>query len=417
MRSIHSRGSSARIEYLEDSVDMTEFSRYSIPVIERKEELSILHRLLRRHPVVAIVGARQVGKTTLARMLLEDWPGESHFFDLENPEDLARLGDPMLAFKGVSGLVVIDEIQRLPDLFAVLRVLVDRPRSRARFLILGSASPELLRQSSESLAGRIIYRELGGFSLAEVGINRGDRLWLRGGLPRSFLAGAHAESHEWRRAFITTFLERDLPGLGINISSVTMRRFWTMLAHYHGQVWNASEFGRSFGVADTTVRGYLDRLTSALVVRQLQPWHENIAKRQVRASKVYIADSGLLHALLNLKTRTDVEAHPKSGASWEGFVIEQVIRILGADRSECYFWATHAGAEIDLLVVRGRSKLAFEVKRTVMPKVTPSMKHAIGDLRLTRVDVIHAGDGTFPLGRNMRAVAFERLLQDLHPLK
>ena len=386
-------------------------------MIERKEELHLLGRLLKRNPVVGIVGARQVGKTTLARMLLEGSPGESHFFDLENPEDLSRLGDPMLALKSLSGLAVIDEVQRLPDLFAVLRVLVDRPRSRAGFLILGSASPELLRQSSESLAGRIVYRELGGFSLAEVGMDRRDRLWRRGGLPRSFLAATEDASHEWRRAFITTFLERDLRGFGINISPETLRRFWTMLAHYHGQVWNASEFGRSFGVADTTIRGYLDRLTSALVIRQLQPWHENIAKRQVRAPKVYIADSGLLHALLNLKTRADIEAHPKLGASWEGWVIDQVIRILGAERQECYFWATHAGAEIDLLVVRGGTRLAFEIKRTVMPRITPSMRSAIGDLQLTRLDVIHAGESTYPLDRKIRAVAFERLLMDLQSLK
>lgn len=386
-------------------------------MIERREEIQILRRLLKRHPVVGIVGARQVGKTSLARMLLNDWPGRTQVYDLENPEDLARLGDPMLALKNLTGLVVIDEIQRLPNLFTVLRVLVDRPRSRARFLILGSASPELLRQSSESLAGRIVYRELCGFSLAEVGSSRMDRLWMRGGLPRSFLARSEAESHEWRRSFIGTFLERDLPGFGITISSETMRRFWTMLAHYHGQVWNASEFGRSFGVADTTVRGYLDRLTATLVVRQLQPWHENIAKRHVKSSKVYIADSGLLHALLNQRTRADMEAHPKVGASWEGFVIEQIIRVLGADRSECYFWATHSGAEIDLLVVRGRTRLAFEIKRTVTPRVTPSMRFAISDLQLKRIDVIHAGGSTFTLGNKIRAVALERLLEDLQPFQ
>lgn len=372
--------------------------------------------LLKRHPVVGIVGARRVGKTTLAHMIVERGGGRAVFFDLENPEDLARLQDPMLALQGLRGLVVIDEIQRFGDLFPVLRVLADRPRTPARFLVLGSASPELLRQGSETLAGRIVYHELGGFCLEETGAERHQRLWLRGGMPRSYLARSLKESHEWRRSFIQTFLERDLPQLGINISSTTMRRFWTMLAHYHGQTWNASEFARSFGVADTTVRGYLDRLASALVVRQLQPWHENISKRQVRAPKVYVADSGLLHALLNLRSQFDLEGHPKVGASWEGFVIEQLRRRLGAEREECFFWATHSGAELDLLVIRGRTRLGFEIKRTTAPKVTPSMRHALKDLRLTRLDVLHAGKASFPLAKKVRAITLSHLLSDVEPL-
>jgi predicted AAA+ superfamily ATPase len=366
--------------------------------------------------VVGIIGARQVGKTTLARMLTAAKPPAA-YFDLEDPEDFARLADPMISLKRLRGLVVIDEVQRQPDLFPVLRVLVDRPRRPARFLVLGSASPDLLRQGSESLAGRIVYHELGGFSLEEVGADRANTLWLRGGLPRSFLAHSDAASDEWRRGFVRTFLERDLAQLGITVASATMRRVWTMIAHYHGQSWNASEFGRSFGVADTTVRGYLDRLTSALVVRQLPPWFENIAKRQVKAPKVYVADSGLLHTLLGIRTVEDLERHPKVGASWEGFVVEQVVRHLGARPEECFYWRTHAGAELDLLVTRGRKRFGFEVKRTSSPRLTPSIRTALADLHLTRLDVIHAGDHTFPLARHVRAVALTRLLDDVTPLR
>ncbi len=386
-------------------------------MIDRKEELALVRGLLRRHRVVGITGARQVGKTTLARMLAEGWPGSVSFFDLESMEDQARLADPLLALKPLRGLVVIDEIQRLPGLFSVLRALVDRPASPARFLVLGSASPELLRQGSETLAGRIFYHEIGGFALDELGAAQCDRLWLRGGLPRSYLARTLVESHEWRVGFIRTFLERDLPQLSIGVSATTMRRFWTMLAHYHGQVWNASEFARSFGVADTTVRGYLDRLTSSLVIRQLLPWHENISKRQVKAPKVYLADSGLLHTLLNLRTMEDLEAHPKVGSSWEGFVLDQIIRRLRVDRNECFFWATHGGAELDLLVVRGNIRLGFEIKRTSAPRITPAMRHSMKDLKLSRLDVIHAGERTFLLSGAIRAVALARLLEDLKPLR
>jgi len=385
-------------------------------MIERRQEIISLNKLLQSHPVVGIIGARQVGKTTLSRLFAADIRRTVSYYDLENPEDLARLSDPMLALKGSKGLVIIDEIQRYPDLFSVLRVLVDRPKLPARFLILGSASPGLLRQSAETLAGRIFYHQLEGFSLDEIGADRHMQLWLRGRFPRSFLARSHAESEQWRRGFIQTFLERDLPQLGITIRSTTLRRFWTMLAHYHGQIWNASEFGRSFGVADTTVRNYLDLLSSALVVRQLLPWHENIKKRQVKAPKVYLADTGILHTLLNLRTLKDLEGHPKIGASWEGFVLEQVVRRLGAHREECFFWATHTGAELDLLVVRGRKRLGFEIKRTSSPRITKSMRNALSDLKLSHLDIIHAGDQTFPLSRQARAVSFSRLLKDLKPL-
>lgn len=386
-------------------------------MLERSRELATLRGLLRRHPVVAIIGARQVGKTTLARTLVRGESRPTHLFDLENPEDQARLAEPMLALKNLKGLVVIDEIQRHPGIFDVLRVLADRPRHPCRFLVLGSAAPALLRQTSETLAGRIAYHQLSGLALDEVGTRNLDRLWRRGGLPASFLARSEPASFEWRRGFVQTFVERDLPQLGVNVSSATMRRFWAMLAHFHGQVWNASEFARSFGVADTTVRGYLDRLTSALVVRQLAPWHENIAKRQVRSPKVYLSDSGLLHTLLNLRTAEDLEAHPKSGASWEGFVIDQLVRRLGVETSECYFWATHAGAELDLLVVRGRKRLGFEIKRSAAPAMTRSAHIALEDLKLQRLDILHAGDHSFALGERTRAIAVSRLLEDIQPVQ
>lgn len=386
-------------------------------MIERQKEQLALKSLLKHFPVVAILGARQVGKTTLARAVARQGQGPVTFFDLENPDDLARLNEPMLALKELRGMIVIDEVQRRPDLFPVLRVLADRQRKPARFLLLGSASPELLRQSSESLAGRIVYHALDGFSLDEVGSSQYERLWIRGGFPRSYLARSAAVSSQWRQEFIRTFLERDLPALGITIGAVTLRRFWTMVAHYHGQVWNASEFGRSFGVADTTVRNYLDILSAALVVRQLQPWFENLSKRQVKAPKIYVRDSGLLHSLLNLESMTDLQSHPKLGASWEGYALEQVIHQVGARPEECFFWATHAGAELDLLIVRGSQRRGYEFKRTTAPQMTPSMRTALTDLKLTSLDVIHAGDLSFPMGEKIRAVAMARLLEDVQPLK
>jgi predicted AAA+ superfamily ATPase len=279
-----------------------------------------------------------------------------------------------------------------------------------------SASPELLQQSSETLAGRILYHKLGGFSLDEVGMDESENLWLRGGFPRSFLAQSNEESDEWRRGFIQTFLERDLPQLGIGIRATTLRRFWMMLAHYHGQVWNASEIARSFGVSHTAARNYLDIMTSALVIRQLPPWHENVGKRQVKSPKVYIADSGLLHTLLKCVNMDDLEAHPKMGASWEGFVLNELIRRVGAWDDECYFWATHAGAELDLLVIRGTKRFGFEIKRTSIPRVTPSMRSALADLGLESIDIVLAGDRTFPLAERIRAVAFSRMFEDIRQL-
>lgn len=374
-----------------------------------------LLELLRQFPVVAILGARQTGKTTLAGEVRQAWGKTSIAFDLENPFDLGRLADPALALEPLKGLVILDEIQRVPDLFPLLRVLADRRPIRTRFLVLGSASPEMLRQTNETLAGRIAHYPLDGFSLEEVGAEKHARLWLRGGFPRSFLATSNARSQSWRRQFVTTFLERDVPQLGIRVGAPALRRFWTMLAHYHGQIWNASEFGRSFGVADNTVRTYLDLLTSAFVVRQLQPWHENIKKRQVKSPKVYLADSGLLHTLLGLEDIGDLNAHPKSGASWEGFVISQIVARLDVRPDECHFWATHGGAELDLLVVRGRKRWGFEIKRTSTPSITPSMRTAMTDLKLQRLVVVHPGPTSFDLAEKMRAVAISDLLDEIEP--
>jgi hypothetical protein len=367
--------------------------------------------------VVAVLGARQVGKTTLARQVAASRNRDVAFFDLENIEDLARLADPLLTLRRERGLVVIDEVQRLPDLFQTLRVLVDEPSTRRRFLLLGSAAPELLRQGAETLAGRIAYHELDGFRLDEVGVDRLPRLWLRGGFPRSFLARTEGESGRWREEFIRTFLERDIPQFGLRIPAPALRRFWSMIAHYHAQTWNSSELARAFGVAHTTVQRYLDVLTETFMVRQLPPWHANLAKRQVRSPKVYLRDTGLLHALLGVHTMRELEGHPKVGASWEGFALGLVFERLGVRSGEAYFWATHAGAELDLLVVRGRTRLGFEFKRTSAPTVTPSMRTALVDLNLQRLDVIHGGREAYPLGPRIRAVPLDQVAREVGVLR
>ena len=382
-------------------------------VIERIEHQRAVQRLIANNPVVALLGARQVGKTTLARVLAAQRAGAVHVFDLESNADLARLADPELALSRLRGLVVLDEVQRRPDLFPTLRVLADRRPRPARFLVLGSASPELLRQSSETLAGRIAHYELPPLSVAEVQPKQAPRLWLRGGMPRAYTLRSHADSYRWRRDFIRTFLEREVPQLGIGLPSATLDRFWAMLAHYHAQIWNGSELGRAFGVSHHAVRRYLDALQATFMVRSLKPWSANLKKRQVKAPKIYIRDSGLLHNLLNIVTLADLERHPKVGASWEGFVIENLIRTLGVDARDCYFWATHTGAEIDLLVRRGTDLRGFEVKRTSAPRLTRSMHNALDDLNLVRLDVIHAGDETFPLAQRVRAVSASRMLADV----
>ncbi|MCC6623173.1 MAG: ATP-binding protein [Deltaproteobacteria bacterium] len=389
--------------------------------MERPGHMAAVAQLLEEFPVVALLGPRQVGKSTLARELAARWSTTTHF-DLEDPADLARLADPRLALADLEGLVVLDEVQRLPALFPLLRVLADRSPPTRRFLLLGSASPDLVRGASESLAGRIAFHELDGFHLDEVAreapanedtLTTIRRLWLRGGFPRSYLAASDRASFTWRRAFIRTFLERDVADLGLRIPATTLRRFWTMLAHYHGQTWNASELGRAFGVSDTTVRRYLDVLAGTFLVRVLQPWHDNLSKRQVKAPKVYLSDTGLLHALLDLPTTDRLESHPKLGASFEGLVIAELVARLGARWDECHFWATHAGAELDLLVVRDGRRLGFEVKHTSAPKLTPSMRLALDDLRLDRLDVVYPGDVTWPMAERVRALAVTRLETDL----
>ena len=336
------------------------------------------------------------------------------WYDLEDPADLVRLEDPGLELRPLRGLVVLDEIHRLPGIFQLLRVLADRPGPPARFLVLGSASTELLRQTSESLAGRVAFHELDAFGLTEV--DDLERLWLRGGFPRSFLASSDPASRRWRDGFIRTLLARDLPEFGSTIPSATLRRFRTMLAHWHGQIWNGAEFGRAFGVSHTTVRRYLDLLTSVFVVRQLQPWFENISKRQVRSPKVYIADSGILHALLGLTGRTDVTSHPKVGASWEGFVVQQIVRLLRAPSEQCFHWSTHTGAELDLLVLDGSRRHGFEVKRSEAPRLTRSMRSAVETLSLDNLNVVHAGTEQYQLASRVRALPAVGLADKLQPL-
>ena len=382
-------------------------------LIPRKKALARVLELLDRHPVVALLGARQVGKTTLAREVMASRKPGVSYFDLEDPADLARLQDPMLALRNLEGLVILDEIQRKPDLFPVLRVLADQPGVDRRFLILGSVSPGLLRRSSESLAGRVYFFHLSGFGPEEVGVEEVERLWLRGGFPRSFLAASDRESREWRIQFTRTFLERDIPDLGIRIPPETLRRFWAMAAHYHGQVWNSSEFARSFGVSDATVRRYLDLLTSTFVLRLLPPWRENLKKRQVKAPKLYYTDTGLLHTQLRIETREDLLAHPKVGASWEGFALDTVIRFLDAEPGDYYFWATQGGSELDLLVFRGGKRLGFEFKFTEAPRVTRSMRIALEDLGLDRLVVVHAGEKSFPMGEKIHAVPWKELPSEI----
>lgn len=360
---------------------------------------------LRANPIVCLIGPRQCGKSTLARQIAASKPGE--FFDLENPVDLARLAHPQTALSPLRGLVVLDEIQLRPDLFPLLRVLADREPVRTRFLLLGSASPDLARQSAESLAGRVEFVHMAGFDLAEVGPGALRRLWLRGGFPRSFLAADDDASRRWRESFIQTFLERDIRKFGVQVPPVALRRLWTMLAHYHGQVWNASDISRSLGEAHTTVKRHLEILCGALMVRQLSPWFENLSKRQVKAPKVYVRDSGVVHALLGLYTFAALEGHPKLGASWEGFVLEQILRITG--ERDAYFWATPAGAELDVLVFAGGRRVGIEIKYADAPVFTKSMGIAQHDLKLDRLLVVYPGATSYRLREGAEVVAIREL--------
>ncbi|MBI2286271.1 MAG: ATP-binding protein [Nitrosomonadales bacterium] len=379
-------------------------------MILRTHHLELLKRQLANFPIVAILGARQVGKTTLARQLEDGWDGPKRHFDLEDPDDQARLADPAFVLRELQGLVVLDEIQLRPDIFPLLRVLADRADAPARFLILGSAAPELLKHTAESLAGRVVFHELGGLELSEIASSISapdwlDTRWLRGGFPRALLATDAQLSREWREAFIRTYLERDLPQLGIHLPALTLRRFWTMLAHYHGQTWNGSELARALGVSDKTVSRYLDILEGTFMAFRLMPWHANVGKREVKAPKVYVADTGLLHSLLGIGERDALLAHPKCGASWEGFIVREVVRCTGAKRGEAFFWGVHAGAELDLLILQEGRRLGFEVKLTKSPQVTASMRSAKEVLRLDHLYVVCHGEGnSWPLAEGVTAV-------------
>jgi hypothetical protein len=369
-------------------------------MIPRTCILAALKNALDRSRVVVLAGPRQCGKTTLARELLDE---ESiNYFDLEDPLSLARLDEPMTALGPLKGLVVIDEIQRRPDLFPVIRVLADRRDAPARFLILGSASGDLLRQTSESLAGRMERVTIGGFSLEEIGPREENRLWLRGGFPLSYLARNDTDSLAWRKNFIQTLLERDFPQWGVRVPATALQRFWTMVAHYHGQIWNASDPARALDVSESTVRRHLDLLTDAFMIRQLQPYHANLKKRQVKSPKIYIRDTGLLHQLLGVDSMKTLLTHPRLGASWEGFIMEQVLQIEPHD--EAFFWATHQGAEIDLILRRKGGLFGVECKRTDTPRLTPSIRNALEDLGLKQIIILYPGSRRFPLSDQVEAV-------------
>lgn len=368
--------------------------------IIRPDFLKEIEISIRNNPVTAIMGPRQCGKTTLARAIAKST--ESTIFDLEDPADFDLLSNtPKIILKQQKGLVILDEIQHIPGLFPLLRVLADETDSTRKFLILGSASPELIQKSSESLAGRIGFINLTGFKLNEVGIENLEKLWNRGGFPRSYLASDVHQSFLWRENFIQTFLERDISNYGFNIPALTLRRFWLMLAHYHGQIWNGAEFARSMGVSEPTAKRYLDILTGTFMIRQLQPWHENLKKRQVKSPKIYIRDSGILHALLSLEGNK-IFTHVKVGASWEGFVIEQLLQQLKS--RDYFFWRTHSGLELDLMILKNGKKLGFEIKFSESPKVTRSMHSVIENLNLDKLYLVYRGERSLMLDENIYAL-------------
>lgn len=385
-----------------------EISWYTTIMIPRPAISNQIATALRRSRVVVLTGPRQCGKTTLARTFVE--PDSINYFDLEDPVSIARLEQPMTALRDLDGLIVIDEVQRRPDLFPVLRVLTDRDPLPAKFLILGSASLNLLRQSSETLAGRMEIITMSGFSLAEAGQKLQSQHWLRGRFPLSFLARSDEDSFVWRKNFVQTFLERDLPQLGIQIPAYALLRFWTMLAHYHGQIWNAAELARSLGVSQPMARRYLDVLSDVFMARQLQPWHANLKKRQVKSPKIYFRDTGLLHQLLGIRSQRDLLTHPKSGASWEGYVIEEALTAVQPD--DAYFWATHGGAELDLLLFKNGRRLGIECKRVDAPRLTRSMRIALEDLALDRLLVIYPGTKSYPLSDRVMAAPIQKIAVD-----
>jgi uncharacterized protein len=378
------------------------------PVIHRRIDQRILDEAVEASPVVLLTGSRQVGKTTMARRLVA--PGSSNYFDLEDPADAARLAEPMTALRPLTGLVVIDEVQRQPDVFTALRVLVDRQPRPASFLVLGSASPAALRQSSESLTGRIEVIELGGIRISDVAHENLDVRWLRGGYPVAFTAQSDAAALRWLRSYVRNLATRDLPEFGVGLPAAAVERFLALVAHHHGQLWNSATPARALGIAETTVRKYLDVLDDALLARVLLPWHENFAKRQVKSPKVYLRDSGLAHALLGINDQTSLLRHAQAGATWEGFVIEECIR-LAPEGFLPYFWRTSAGAELDLLLVRGDQRIGIEVKRQDAPRVTPSMRAALEDLHLDRLTVMYPGTKRYTLADRVDVVPLIELTE------
>ncbi len=385
----------------------------SSPRVLRISYFPKINRAFKIGPIVALLGPRQSGKTTLARQFVESlsepFPFSTNFFDLEDPVHLGRLQNPKLALESLTGLVVLDEIQRVPEIFPVLRVLVDRPNHPARFLILGSASRDLIRQSSETLAGRITYLDIDPFSLFEVGFENSRTLWVRGGFPRSYLAEYDSLSFSWREGYVRTFLERDIPQLGIQIPAMTLRRFWMMLAHYHGQIFQASEIGRSLDTSDTTVRRYLDILVGTLMIRRLAPWHENISKRQVKRPKIFFRDSGIFHQLLGIPNFEALQVHPKLGASWEGFALEEILRFFQASEDDAYFWGVHGQVELDLLLNQGGKRMGFEIKYSESPKITSAHRKLISALKLDSLVFVTPMDNDYPVADKIRVVGLRQL--------
>lgn len=377
-------------------------------MIQRKALEKRIHLALRRSRVVALVGPRQAGKTTLARQLVD--PRSRNFFDLEDSDQLARLDEPKTALASLKGLVVIDEIQRKPELFPLLRVLADRRPLPAKFLILGSAGPRLLKQSSESLAGRIETVSMGGFSLNEIGVRHVQKHWLRGGFPPAYLSANEADSMAWRKQFTQTFLERDIPQMGFRIPAQALKRFWSLLAHYHGQLWNASDSAVTLGVSPPAVRHYLDVLEGMLMIRTLTPWYENLKKRQIKSPKVYFRDSGILHLLLGIRTFRELESHPKKGASWEGYILEELLKC--KPDAAPYFWGTHNNAELDLLLLEGGKRMGYEIKYSDAPRLTPSMRIALKELKLHRLTVLYPGERSYLLANRIEVVPAQEILSE-----
>ena len=383
-------------------------------MIDRPNKLRAIQDGFDRSSIVSITGLRQSGKTTIAKEFASKFSVKSTHFDLEDPRSLARLTEPMTALEGLSGLVVIDEVQRMPSLFPILRVLADRKDQPAKFLLLCSASPVLIKEISESLAGRVALFEMDGFNLQEIGTKKFKNLWCRGGLPPSYLAKSDTDSLRWRQDFITLFIERDLPQFGVTIPSTTMRRFWAMLAHYHGQTWNASELAKSFDVSQAMIRKKLDILTGAFAIRQLPAWYENLGKRTVKSPKIYLRDCGLLHALLDVSTSDQLESHPKLGSSWEGFCIEQILSVTGS--SNAYFWGTHAGAELDLFLLRNGKRIGVEIKYSDAPSTTRSMRSAMVDLQLDHLYVAYPGKEDYPLDKKISVMSLPSILAEIENL-